>query len=75
MVLEGLQTEATMAPEVSGATTKDSRAWEALTPSLSQWLLEAIATMGMKRMTPVQAATIPLFKNKDVIVEVRSIRS
>lgn len=48
-----------------------SRAWEALTPSLSEWVLDAVSTMGFTRMTPVQASTIPLFLgNKDVVVEV-----
>lgn len=50
-----------------------SRAWDALTPPLSEWILEAIASMGFERMTPVQASTIPLFTgNKDVVVEVRA---
>jgi len=50
-----------------------SRAWEALTPPLAEWILVAVASMGFKRMTPVQASTIPLFMgNKDVVVEVRS---
>lgn len=32
--------------------------------------------MGFDQMTPVQASTIPLFmKHKDVVVEVRSIKS
>lgn len=47
-----------------------SRAWEALTPALSEWILEAVSSMGFARMTPVQASTIPLFTgNKDVVVE------
>ncbi|KAK2790067.1 ATP-dependent rRNA helicase spb4 [Emmonsiellopsis sp. PD_33] len=47
-----------------------SRAWEALTPPLSEWILDAISTMGFSRMTPVQASTIPLFMaHKDVVVE------
>lgn len=51
---------------------KDPRAWDALTPPLSDWTLDAIKTMGFTRMTPVQASTIPLFMgNKDVVVEVR----
>lgn len=54
-------------------TKKDPRAWDALTPPLSGWTLDAIKTMGFTRMTPVQASTIPLFMgNKDVVVEVRS---
>lgn len=49
---------------------KTSRAWESVDPGLSPWLLEAVASMGFKRMTPVQASTIPLaMGNKDVVVE------
>ncbi|KAI9796510.1 MAG: ATP-dependent rRNA helicase spb4 [Candelina submexicana] len=47
-----------------------SRAWEATTPPLSEWILDAISSMGFSRMTPVQASTIPLFMgHKDVVVE------
>lgn len=46
------------------------REWEALTPPLSEWMLDAVSVMGFARMTPVQAATIPLFMgHKDVVVE------
>ena len=39
-------------------------------PPLSAGTLGAIALLGFSRMTPVQAATIPLFlTNKDVCVE------
>lgn len=50
---------------------KDPRAWDALTPPLADWLLEAIHSNGWgARMTPVQAAAIPLFRrNTDVVVE------
>ena len=52
-----------------------SRAWEALTPTLSQWILDAVSSMGFHRMTPVQASTIPLFMgHKDVVVEVCAYR-
>lgn len=58
-----------MAPETD--KKKDPRAWDALTPSLAEWILDAISAMGFGRMTPVQASTIPLFMgNKDVVVEV-----
>jgi superfamily II DNA/RNA helicase len=51
--------------------SKASRAWEALTPELSEWILTAVSSMGFEKMTPVQASTIPLFmENKDVVVEV-----
>lgn len=47
-----------------------SRAWDALTPPLSEWSLDAVASMGFTRMTPVQASAIPLFmQHKDVVVE------
>ncbi|PHH59673.1 hypothetical protein CDD81_2675 [Ophiocordyceps australis] len=50
--------------------TKDSTSWSALTPPLAPWILDAVATMGFSRMTPVQAATMPHFMgNKDVVVE------
>jgi superfamily II DNA/RNA helicase len=50
---------------------RDPRAWDALTPPLAEWILDAISSMGFARMTPVQASTILLFMgNKDVVVEV-----
>lgn len=61
-----------MAPDRGKLPAKSSsnRAWDALTPSLSDWVLEATATMGFDSMTPVQASTIPLFMGyKDVVVE------
>jgi superfamily II DNA/RNA helicase len=61
-----------MAPDRGKAAAKpsSSRAWEALTPSLSEWILDAVSSMGFSRMTPVQASTIPLFMGyKDVVVE------
>jgi ATP-dependent RNA helicase DDX55/SPB4 len=61
-----------MAPDrgKGGARASSSRAWEALTPPLSEWILDAMSSMGFSRMTPVQASTIPLFMGyKDVVVE------
>lgn len=56
---------------IEGEKKKDPRAWDALTPSLAEWVLDAISSMGFEKMTPVQASTIPLFMgNKDVVVEV-----
>lgn len=53
------------------AVKRDPRAWDALTPPLAQWILDAVSSMGFKQMTPVQAATMPQFLgNKDVVVEV-----
>lgn len=58
-----------MAPEK--APQKFSRSWDALTPPLADFILEAVASMGFNELTPVQAATLPLFRgNKDVVVEV-----
>ena len=55
-----------MAPKSSSS----ARAWDGLTPPLSDWTLEAMASMGFTRMTPVQASAIPLFMaHKDVVVE------
>lgn len=54
-----------MAPQ-----TKTERQWSALTPPLSEWILDAIAAMGFTKTTPVQQAAIPMFMgNKDVVVE------
>lgn len=54
----------------SGVSQSSTRAWDALTPSLSEWLLEATASMGFEKMTPVQAAAIPLLLGyKDLVVE------
>jgi superfamily II DNA/RNA helicase len=58
-----------MAPE-SKTDAQRRRQWDALTPPLSEWILDAISTMGFTKMTPVQDAAIPLFLgNKDVVVE------
>jgi ATP-dependent helicase YprA (DUF1998 family) len=54
-----------MAPQ-----TKVDRAFSALTPALSEWILEAVDAMGFVKTTPVQHAAIPMFmKNSDVVVE------
>lgn len=61
-----------MAPDRGAKASRpiSTRAWDALTPSLSEWILTATAAMGFDRMTPVQASTMPLFMgNKDVVVE------
>ncbi|KAL9118881.1 MAG: hypothetical protein Q9187_004564 [Circinaria calcarea] len=64
-----------MAAETPGTKSQpskasSSRAWEALTPALAEWIIDAVSSMGFKRMTPVQASTIPLFMtHKDVVVE------
>jgi ATP-dependent RNA helicase DDX55/SPB4 len=52
------------------SSVSSSRAWDGVNPPLSDWILEAVATLGFTRMTPVQASTIPLFMaHKDVVVE------
>ena len=42
-----------MAPETQAAPVKfavsQSRAWEALTPPLAEWILDAVSSMGFKR--------------------------
>lgn len=42
-----------MAPETQAASGKvaasQSRAWEALTPPLAEWILDAVSSMGFKR--------------------------
>ncbi|KAF9791195.1 DEAD-domain-containing protein [Thelephora terrestris] len=44
--------------------------WSSLPVPLTSWVLDVINAMGHTKMTPVQAATIPLFmQNKDVVVE------
>ncbi|KAK8039342.1 ATP-dependent rRNA helicase SPB4 [Apiospora rasikravindrae] len=59
-----------MAPEAKTPVKKDVRAWDALTPPLAEWILEYVSSSGFSRMTPVQAAVLPLFlTNKDVVVE------
>ena len=62
-----------MATPSQSSKPQSARAWEALTPPLAEWILDAVSSMGFKRMTPVQASTIPLFMaHKDVVVEVRA---
>lgn len=58
----------------SNPPKKDPRSWDSLNPPLPEWILDAVSSMGFARMTPVQAATLPLFMgNKDVVVEVRVV--
>ncbi|KAF9893141.1 ATP-dependent rRNA helicase spb4 [Aspergillus nanangensis] len=57
-----------MAPKPPAGAS--SRAWDALSPSLSDWIQDAVAAWGFTKMTPVQASAIPLFMaHKDVVVE------
>jgi superfamily II DNA/RNA helicase len=59
-----------MAPQTKAELQQRRRQWDALTPPLSEWILDAISTMGFTKMTPVQDAAIPMFiGNKDVVVE------
>ncbi|KXJ96468.1 P-loop containing nucleoside triphosphate hydrolase protein [Microdochium bolleyi] len=49
---------------------KDPRAWDALTPPLAEWILDAVSSWGFARATPVQASVINIFgSHKDVVVE------
>ncbi|KAG8218451.1 DEAD-domain-containing protein [Butyriboletus roseoflavus] len=44
--------------------------WSSLSTPLTSWIFDVIQSMGFSHMTPVQAATIPLFmQHKDVVVE------
>lgn len=53
------------------AEKKQPKSFEALTPELSEWILEFTHSMGFARTTPVQAMAIPLLMgNKDLVVEV-----
>lgn len=50
---------------------KRPKSFDALTPELSQWILDFTNSMGFARTTPVQAMAIPLLMgNKDLVVEV-----
>ncbi|KAB5582431.1 P-loop containing nucleoside triphosphate hydrolase protein [Coniochaeta sp. 2T2.1] len=58
-----------MAPNTA-VTKKAPRAWDALTPPLAEWILDAVTSMGYQQATPVQKATFDFFRgNKDVVVE------
>ncbi|CAN6674870.1 ATP-dependent rRNA helicase Spb4p [Trichomonascus vanleenenianus] len=47
-----------------------SKRWSDLNPPLTDWILESVESQGFTQMTPVQAATIPMFSgNRDVVVE------
>lgn len=57
--------------EEATASKKLPRAWDALTPPLAEWILDAVTSMGLPQATPVQKATFDFFRgNKDVVVEV-----
>jgi len=57
-----------MAPE---SLEKRPKSFEALTPTLAEWILDYTRGMGFARTTPVQAMAIPLLMgNKDLVVEV-----
>lgn len=62
--------KAAIMPPSATTSEASTRSWQGLTPPLSEWIVDAVTSMGLKRMTPVQASTIPLFTgNKDVVVE------
>ncbi|EMD01145.1 hypothetical protein BAUCODRAFT_60935 [Baudoinia panamericana UAMH 10762] len=49
---------------------KRPKSFEALTPSLADWILDYTHSMSFQRTTPVQAMAIPLLLgNKDLVVE------
>lgn len=67
-----------MAPIARKAAAKPaqrpSTSWDALTPALSEWILDYVSAKGWSTMRPVQASTIPEFMgNKDVVVEVSEL--
>ncbi|KAK1761071.1 hypothetical protein QBC47DRAFT_20932 [Echria macrotheca] len=58
-----------MAPDQQRAR-KTPRSWDALTPSLAQWILDYLSSMGFAHPTPVQKSCLEIFRgNKDVVVE------
>ncbi|KAK4237656.1 hypothetical protein C8A03DRAFT_44492 [Achaetomium macrosporum] len=58
-----------MAPTQARAR-KAPRSWDALTPSLAQWILDYLSSMGFEQPTPVQKSCLEIFRgNKDVVVE------
>jgi ATP-dependent RNA helicase DDX55/SPB4 len=60
-----------MSEEEITTSKKLPRAWDALTPPLAEWILDAVSSMGLTQATPVQKATFDFFRgNKDVVVEV-----
>ena len=55
---------------MASSSRKEALKFENVTPKLSEFAIKAIRQLKFKYMTPVQAATIPLFTtNKDVAVE------
>jgi ATP-dependent RNA helicase DDX55/SPB4 len=58
-----------MAP-AQARVKKAPRSWDALTPSLAQWVLDYLSSMGFEQPTPVQKSCLEIFRgNKDVVVE------
>ncbi|KAL2155504.1 hypothetical protein VTH82DRAFT_246 [Thermothelomyces myriococcoides] len=58
-----------MAP-VQARPKKAPRSWDAFTPSLPQWILDYLSSMGYEQPTPVQKSCLEIFRgNKDVVVE------
>ncbi|KAK4122859.1 DEAD-domain-containing protein [Parathielavia appendiculata] len=58
-----------MAP-VQARVKKAPRSWDALTPTLAQWILDYLSSMGYEQPTPVQKSCLEIFRgNKDVVVE------
>lgn len=56
-----------MAPETQAALVRaaasTSRAWEALTPPLAEWILDAVSSMGFKRYMNLKP--MPLGRDAD----------
>jgi hypothetical protein len=67
---KGAPTAIASGSAVAKPKKRASRLWADLMPALSAPVLATVAALGFVRMTPVQAATIPLFTtNKDVAVQ------
>lgn len=56
----------TQAASVSAAASK-SRAWEALTPPLAEWILDAVSSMGFKRYNDSNLPALGHFQ-KNVLI-------
>lgn len=63
--------EERLPPEAPQPDKSHKLSFHNLTPALNPKVLEAVDALGFTHMTPVQAATLPLFlTHKDVLVEV-----
>jgi ATP-dependent RNA helicase DDX55/SPB4 len=69
---DGVTTDAVAVGASQAPAAAEVNAWMRVQPPLLPSTLSTVASMGFTTMTPVQSATIPLFRqHKDVCVEVR----